>query len=77
MLRGASFLLLNTPIYTYVYATSRMLEGMNAKNTSTTNRQIGRSNNMKGGGGNGGSMSGKTSNEAVRQISMNNDSKLK
>lgn len=39
--------------------------------------QTGRSSSIKGGGGNGGNISGKISKDAVRQTSKSKDSKLK
>ncbi|KAK1379454.1 Ankyrin repeat protein SKIP35 [Heracleum sosnowskyi] len=57
---------------------ARRLGGMNAKNMSTTAKQIGNSSNINGGGGgNGGRISGSTSNEAVRLRSKNNDCNVK
>lgn len=50
---------------------------MKAKIISTARMPMGSSSNMNGGGGKGGSIKGRMSNEAVRQRSNNNDSKLK
>lgn len=57
---------------------SRTLElGKKAKIIRTAKMQTGRSSSIKGGGGNGGNISGKISKDAVRQTSKSKDSKLK
>ncbi|KAH1031697.1 hypothetical protein J1N35_043871 [Gossypium stocksii] len=50
---------------------------MKAKNISTVKMAMGSSSSMKGGGGNGGSIKGRMSKDAVRHISRSRDSKLK
>jgi len=65
------------PIYTYVYVISLTLEGMKAKTIRTARIPIGSSSSMNGGGGNGGSINGRISKDAVRHTSRSNDSKLK
>ena len=50
---------------------------MKARIMSTARMPIGSSNSMKGGGGNGGSISGRISKDAVRHKSKSKDSKLK
>lgn len=49
--------------------------GLKAKITSTARMPMGSSSSIKGGGGNGGSISGRSNSEAVRQASTSNDSK--
>lgn len=50
---------------------------MKANTMRSTSRQIGTRSSINGGGGNGGSTSGKISNDAVRQTSSNKDSNVK
>lgn len=51
---------------------------MKAKIISTPKMQIGSmTSSISGGGGNGGSINGRRSNDAVRAISKTNDSELK
>lgn len=50
---------------------------MKANTIRSTRRQIGTRSSIKGGGGNGGSTSGKISNDAVMQTSNNSDSNVK
>lgn len=52
-------------------------EGMKTNTKSTTRMAIGSNNNMKGGGGNGGRITGRMSSEAVRHSNTSNDSILK
>lgn len=75
MLRKKEAILL--PSHAYDDAISRTSEGMKANIKSTRRMPIGTSSNMKGGGGNGGSIRGRSSNEAVRQRSTSKDSTLK
>ncbi|KAK8639036.1 hypothetical protein V6N13_137438 [Hibiscus sabdariffa] len=50
---------------------------MKAKNINTVKMAMGSSKSMKGGGGNGGSIKGRMSKDAVRHISRSSDSNPK
>lgn len=65
------------PYYAYDDVIFRTSEGMKAKIKSTNSMPIGSNNSEKGGGGNGGSIRGRSSNEAVRKSSTRTDSTLK
>lgn len=54
-----------------------ILEGIKAKNIRSDRIKMGSNRSINGGGGNGGRIKGKSNNDADRQISRRNDSKLK